>query len=392
MGTYFTCRNTHVPAHRCAERTKHASHCVKPLDCNEFVQNVFRLLLATVPGEFSSLISQCATLQLCRWLSSNKAAMSHDLMVEIGNMHPCIPIVLSNPGIKLLPSRVALPSQEHLLKTRFYRIFMEPYNWRHAVSLFFWKSISPPELDCFFSIYRTAAQCDFSDTEIAELTGLYPEIERARLRVIKLEEQRAALRSLQYFVRDLPVPAVLLNWRLEVLYENRLGVDYCAWWRSGESARLMKSGPDLPPELQDACQQMKSEWRKQVAPHGLMTRTKRKRVVTCPICDRLRATVSMLQDSSLLGDPNFLIVFEGRPARIGSFCASPTRMTDKLTKLTARERDVVLLVTEGISNQEIADRLGRCVGTVKAELHAAYKKLRVVSRAQLALTLVSDLM
>ena len=64
-------------------------------------------------------------------------------------------------------------------------------------------------------------------------------------------------------------------------------------------------------------------------------------------------------------------------------------MFTKLAKLTARERDVALLVTEGISNQDIADRLGRCVGTVKAELHAAYMKLGVTSRAQLLLKILN---
>ena len=48
---------------------------------------------------------------------------------------------------------------------------MKPFNWRHAVALFFWKSVSPPELDCVLSVYRTAEQGDFSDKEIAETGG-----------------------------------------------------------------------------------------------------------------------------------------------------------------------------------------------------------------------------
>ena len=68
---------------------------------------------------------------------------------------------------------------------------------------------------------------------------------------------------------------------------------------------------------------------------------------------------------------------------------SSTRMIDKLAGLTARERDVVLLVCEGLGNQEIADRLGRCVGTVKS-VNTAYRKLGVISRAQLAVMLMSD--
>ena len=275
------------------------------------------------------------------------------------------------------------------MQTPFYRIFMKPFNWRHAVALFFWKSVSPPELDCVLSVYRTAEQGDFSDKEIAKLAALHPDIERARLRVTKLEEQRAALRSLQHFVRDLPVPAMMLNWQLKVLYQNREALDYCTRWQGGARAGSLKPVMGLPLELRNVCREMKIEWGKHLARNGF-TRVVRKRVILYQGCASLRATISMMQlDTTLLGDPNFLIVSEGRSPSGEGPSGSPTRMFAKLAKLTARERDVALLVTEGISNQDIADRLGRCVGTVKAELHAAYMKLGVTSRAQLLLKILN---
>jgi DNA-binding CsgD family transcriptional regulator len=52
--------------------------------------------------------------------------------------------------------------------------------------------------------------------------------------------------------------------------------------------------------------------------------------------------------------------------------------------LTPAERQVVLLVAEGLSNPEIAQRLFVSRATVKTHLAHAFSKLNVTSRAQLA--------
>lgn len=53
--------------------------------------------------------------------------------------------------------------------------------------------------------------------------------------------------------------------------------------------------------------------------------------------------------------------------------------------LTPREADILRLVAQGLGNQQIADRLGVAVTTVRAHLSSLYKKLRVKSRVALAL-------
>lgn len=57
----------------------------------------------------------------------------------------------------------------------------------------------------------------------------------------------------------------------------------------------------------------------------------------------------------------------------------------KSTKiLTAREIELVRLVSEGLRNKEVAYRLGITEGTVKIHLHRIYEKLGVSSRVELA--------
>ena len=51
--------------------------------------------------------------------------------------------------------------------------------------------------------------------------------------------------------------------------------------------------------------------------------------------------------------------------------------------LTVREREVMLLVSEGVSNKEVGRRLNLSEGTVKIHLHNIYQKLGVANRTAL---------
>ena len=57
----------------------------------------------------------------------------------------------------------------------------------------------------------------------------------------------------------------------------------------------------------------------------------------------------------------------------------------ELATLTPREREIALLVARGLSNAQIATRLGVTERTVKNRLTVVFHKLDVRSRVQLAL-------
>ncbi|MBI4201561.1 MAG: helix-turn-helix transcriptional regulator [Chloroflexi bacterium] len=61
-------------------------------------------------------------------------------------------------------------------------------------------------------------------------------------------------------------------------------------------------------------------------------------------------------------------------------------MTAAVTKidLTARESECVALLTQGLTNQQIADILGISPSTVRAHLRSASHRLRVRRRTALA--------
>lgn len=58
---------------------------------------------------------------------------------------------------------------------------------------------------------------------------------------------------------------------------------------------------------------------------------------------------------------------------------------DNFNSLTKREKDVLLLVTQGESNKSIADKLVLSEVTVKSHLNSIFKKLNVTNRTQAVL-------
>ena len=66
------------------------------------------------------------------------------------------------------------------------------------------------------------------------------------------------------------------------------------------------------------------------------------------------------------------------------------RYREASQQLTAREREIAQGVANGLSNRDIAGRLGISEGTVKIHLHNIFGKLELESRSQLAFCVGAD--
>jgi two-component system nitrate/nitrite response regulator NarL len=62
-------------------------------------------------------------------------------------------------------------------------------------------------------------------------------------------------------------------------------------------------------------------------------------------------------------------------------------IAEPFSQLSTREQQIVTLVCGGLSNKEIAAKLGVTEGTVKAHLHAIFEKLGVRSRIEIMIAL-----
>jgi len=71
-------------------------------------------------------------------------------------------------------------------------------------------------------------------------------------------------------------------------------------------------------------------------------------------------------------------------------CANIAIAENVLTVMTDRERQIMSLVSEGLSNKEIGRRLNIADGTIKVHLHHIFQKLEISNRTVLAALVISN--
>lgn len=94
----------------------------------------------------------------------------------------------------------------------------------------------------------------------------------------------------------------------------------------------------------------------------------------------LLASVSVAAAGGSLCSPRLAAVLLARVASL----AGERRPSSALAELTRREREIALLLEEGLSNKEIALRLRIQVPTVKNHVHSILEKLQVRRRGEAA--------
>src|SRR5206468_6044883 len=205
-------------------------------------------------------------------------------------------------------------------------------------------------------------------------------------RLRSLEREHSLRMDLEEFLSRLPLPTILLRWNLKPIYQNRAGRDFCALWEKGpEEAQLMNATSPIPSEILDRCRLLKQQW-KEAQPRtlsGPQTGFKEERVHH-PRSPHLRATIHLKQLSSCgVARPHFLIECEDLRRQAAPRSGPASSSLPHFVRLTRREQEVVRLVCDGRSNQEIADDAGLSLPTVKKHVHAIFRKLEVTSRSRL---------
>jgi DNA-binding CsgD family transcriptional regulator len=269
-------------------------------------------------------------------------------------------------------------NRSHLTKSVLYRRYLAPHRCRHGVILFFWKN---QRLICAITIMRTAAQGDLTPAEMELLRQLHRQFGTALHRLGSLEREHSARTAFEELLRRLPLPTILLRWNLKLVYQNRAARDFCSLWEKGPSeARWTKPRSPIPPEILDRCRQLRQKWQRSSAPR---TRSKRERVHH-PRSPHLRATIRLRKLSSTgVARPHFLIECENLQIKTAPRALPGAAHLPHFVQLTRREREIVRLICDGQSNQEIADEIGSSLATVKKHIHSIFRKLEITSRSRL---------
>jgi DNA-binding CsgD family transcriptional regulator len=195
---------------------------------------------------------------------------------------------------------------------------------------------------------------------------VHPFIECAVRRVYERAEGEAMRDSVHMALDDHARGLAFLDWQLRLVHANRVARCLCNDWHAAAASPAEWL---LPEPIARACYQLRSEWREALHANADAIDVVLRRTVMHPAIAGLDAVVSMVPaGQSGIGDPSFVIAFQQRSV---------------LNGLTAAERAAAIVVGEGVSNQEIADRLGKSVAAVKFLLHRVYRKTGVANRAAL---------
>jgi len=280
---------------------------------------------------------------------------------------PAVAIAAAKRGVKLIPTKTGLPASDAVLEqTAFYREIMQPQGWRHAVALCFW-SEPAGESPCFVtSVFRERGRPDFSTADLAALERAHPFIDCAVRRVYERAQGESMRDSVRMALDDQARGLAFLDWQLRLEQANRAARRWCDQWH--EAPRSPREWW-LPEPIARACRELRADWRDAVSANADAIDVVRRRTVMHPAVAGLEVVVSMVPAGrSGLGDSAFVLAFQQHSV---------------LNGLTAAERAAAIVVGEGVSNQEIADRLGKSVTAVKFLLHRVYRKTGVANRSAL---------
>lgn len=100
--------------------------------------------------------------------------------------------------------------------------------------------------------------------------------------------------------------------------------------------------------------------------------------------DRLFKNIQAAQENKALVSPAIAAAFMDHIAELAQISARPYLEPGAYSELTPRELEVLELIGEGHTNQDIADLLFIEVGTVKNHVHSILNKLDVASREDAA--------
>jgi DNA-binding CsgD family transcriptional regulator len=358
-------------------------------DLEALIDAVFGVMKGIVKCDFATAFYRSSPKGLLKARDSRGREYGAQFMRRHVELNPAIPLALANRGIKILPTRMGLPhADDELRSTPFYREIMQPLGWRHSVALCFWGD--PPEkLPVFVtSADRREGRSDFSDQDIAMFERIHPFLDCAVNRLYEQEKAKSVRDGMAITGRGGSRGLAVLDWNLRLVEANSVARRLSATW--GDGVRAKRAGHSrvpwaTPPLLARECREMRHEWESLLLANPDAIALRRRPHIPHPRDRALTASITMVcRNTTGLSEPSFVLEFARRMPQ----AAVQTRRAEPvLQSLTGAERAVAMVLAEGVSNQEIADRLEKSVDAVKFLLHRINKKTGVPSRAALVATL-----
>lgn len=347
-------------------------------DIPQFVEAVYALLRDVVFCDFVSVLYRSSGTAMLRERDSRGRTYSPAFMRRYGELTPAAKLAVANRGVTILPSSLGLPTNNAELKRMaFYREVMVPQGWRHAVALCFWEQPVTDFPIFVLTLNRREDRDDFDVRDVSRLEALYSLLHAAVGRLLERSATQSILGGLAAAIHRLTQGLIVMNSHRQVIMANAAARRLCGEWVARSSPK--NSQPeflDLPPGVLEACDSLELAWRKRLPAHGrtrALTREIRQPGVSGDILASLR-----IEDRVWLG-PRQPLFFLELSLAASEPSQTPTPLDDVLT---AAEREVVMALAEGLSNQEIAERLNKSIHAVKFLLHRVYQKTGFANRTK----------
>lgn len=100
--------------------------------------------------------------------------------------------------------------------------------------------------------------------------------------------------------------------------------------------------------------------------------------------DELLESIHAVHENKTLASPEVMRRVFDRVHELSRLCSNQEALIKELENLTPREQEVLDLISDGLSNQDISQKLSIEVGTVKNHVHNILEKLNVNSRHEAA--------
>jgi DNA-binding CsgD family transcriptional regulator len=290
-------------------------------------------------------------------------------------------------GQKIFGIRELVPNSKSLPKTDYFKKVMAVEGWQSLLCLTYWRQSNPLAM---VVVRKGGRSPDFTADEVELLESLYDHVDTALNRIQLMHDKEASVACLAQCLPNYPLGLLVLNEAMVPIFKNREALEAALQWNFGsKGARAYDPAKafTVPAAVVEACQELSRRWtsRDACADEEHLLQPIFLNHSQDPKC---RMSVSLIRPKGFcLAQPYYLVQFAGRIHTEQTSVDLPPEGLLRLQQLSTREQEVALSAIEGLSNTEIALKLGKAESTVKAQLYSVFEKLGIRRRSQLSAVL-----
>ncbi len=294
--------------------------------------------------------------------------------------HPLMDILIRKPYPTIIRITDQIPPDEIRVHP-YYKEFIEPEGWFYSVGVF---PRDGDRLMGLLTVNRREDQGDFTEEEMDRFERLYPHFRTAFRRVSEIQNDYASRFSMATMLSRIPLAVAIVSHVGEINFINDAARRACMEWeKTGDlenpASPYKLSSAALPDVVCRRCLELAEE------AEGLSMLNLPASLETHTVeSEQNPACFAVIEYLTARHEPFskavFLVRFESSTIEPGN---RSTEIFNRYCSLTTAEKMATEKALEGLTNREIAEKLGKSTSTVKNQLESVYRKMNVRNRREL---------